>query len=144
MGMQPRLVGMFRELFDFEDPRIRESIVGNVDDAPLPDAEQVVQYLQNGHVVLDVMDLDDDFFGSGDLIINAATMLSDGEWIWREDFRFYVKKYQVHVPDDFLNMIRLNDYQMPDCTAERLRECYDVISDIVLSKEPPPWETDPA
>ncbi|GGQ44651.1 hypothetical protein GCM10010166_11500 [Couchioplanes caeruleus subsp. azureus] len=46
--------------------------------------------------------------------MNGPTLLTDGDWLWRKDFPYYVRYRRVAVPEDFLTVIRERDYVVPD------------------------------
>jgi hypothetical protein len=48
--------------------------------------------------------------------------LTDGEWLWRDDLAHYVERHHVRLPEDFLESVRANGYQIPEITETTLRE----------------------
>jgi hypothetical protein len=116
-----KTAGFFRELGPEPVEVYAESIHAHLAPEPLPDIDRVLRYLQDGHDLIDVMGAEPDVLGSGQHLAGGASIMTDGEWIWREDLRFYVATYHVQLPDDFLASIRANDYQVPDLPIENLR-----------------------
>ncbi|MET7876175.1 hypothetical protein ACPXB1_12680 [Micromonospora sp. DT68] len=116
-----KTVGFFRELGPSQTEVYVESIHPHVDSKPLPDALRVEDYLRHGHGLIDVMGAEIDVLGSGRHLIGGASVLTDGEWLWRDDLRFYLATYHVRLPTDFLQTVRSNDYRVPDLRGEQLR-----------------------
>ena len=67
------------------------------------------------------MGAESDVLGSEKFIIGGASAMTDGEWIWREDLRFYVATYHVGLPEDFLASVRASNYRVPTLQIEELR-----------------------
>lgn len=44
-----------------------------------------------------------------------------GEWLWRDDLRFYLATYHLRLPESFLAAIRMNSYHVPELRIEDLR-----------------------
>ncbi|MEV0941339.1 hypothetical protein AB0I90_13300 [Micromonospora wenchangensis] len=116
-----KTVGFFRELGPDPAEVYAESIRVHLDPGPLPDVEDVVCYLRDGHGLIDVMGAEADVLGSDRHLVGGASVLTDGEWLWRDDLRFYVTAYHVRLPEDFLATIRRNSYHVPYLPIEDLR-----------------------
>ncbi|WP_431913576.1 hypothetical protein [Micromonospora carbonacea] len=116
-----KTVGFFRELGPDPVEVYAESIHAHLAPDPLPDTDRVTSYLRDGHELIDVMGAELDVLGSGRHLVGGASVMTDGEWIWRDDLRFYVATYHVRLPDDFLAYIRANDYHVPDLRIGDLR-----------------------
>ncbi|MEU5909420.1 hypothetical protein [Micromonospora sp. NPDC047527] len=116
-----KTVGFFREL----DPHQTDVYVGSIhsraDSEPTPDALLVEGYLRQGHGLIDVMGAEVDVFGSGRHLVGGASVLTDGEWLWRDDLRFYFATYHVRLPTEFLETVRGHDYRVPDLREDRLQ-----------------------
>ncbi|MBO4165282.1 hypothetical protein [Micromonospora antibiotica] len=116
-----KTAGFFRELGPDPVEVYTESIHAQLAPRPLPDADRVVRYLRDGHGLIDVMGAESDALGSGRHIVGGASVLTDGEWLWRDDLRFYVETYHARLPEDFLAAIRANNYEIPELRVEDLR-----------------------
>ncbi|MEV4349511.1 hypothetical protein AB0J83_34050 [Actinoplanes sp. NPDC049596] len=117
-----KTAGMFVELSQGMHPEPPQSIRDNIGAEELPDAPQVVAYLNAGHPLIDMMDIEDDPLEPERQVLNGSSILTDGEWLWRLDFGYYVRRHQVIVPEELLQSIRANSYVVPDVTVERLTE----------------------
>lgn len=124
-GMVVRTAGMFAELTQARYPTPASSIRDNVAAEPLPDADAVLAYLDAGHVLIDMMDIEQDPFNPAQQILNGSTMLTDGEWLWRQDFTYYIRYHDVAVPPELLAAIRARAYLVPEVAEERLIEIAD-------------------
>ncbi|MEV4725483.1 hypothetical protein [Micromonospora humida] len=116
-----KTVGFFRELGPDPAEVYAESIRAHLGPSPLPDVEDVVRYLRDGHGLIDVMGAEVDVLGSDRHLVGGASVMTDGEWLWRDDLRFYVTTYHVRLPEDFLATIRRNSYHVPELPVEDLR-----------------------
>lgn len=116
-----KTVGFFRELGPDQTEVYVESIHAHLNAVPLPDAIGVEDYLRHGQGLIDVMGAEIDVLGSGRHLVGGASVLTDGEWLWRDDLRFYLATYHVRLPREFLKTVRGNDYRVPDLRADQLR-----------------------
>ena len=116
-----KTVGFFRELGPNPADVYAESIHGCLGPKPLTDAAQVVEYLRHGHGLIDVMGAELDIFGSGRHLVGGASVLTDGEWLWRDDLRFYVANYGLRLPEEFIVRIRQHNYQVPALSSPALQ-----------------------
>lgn len=99
-----KCLGFFREFGGPDGPMValvRETAAG--------DEERVVAYLRGGEVVLDVMELTPDVI-DGSVLVESASLLTDGVWYWREDLPHYVAKYHLSIDANFLDEIASRDY----------------------------------
>ncbi|MGC5377491.1 hypothetical protein ACPXB1_03305 [Micromonospora sp. DT68] len=122
-GGQLKAAGMFREFGPVRSVEPQQSIFDSVIDEELPDAAQVVTYLNSGHVLIDVMDVADDAFDSTRQVMNGPTVLTDGDWLWRKDLAYYVRRHRIAVPEDFLALIRARNYVVPSRGVPELTDC---------------------
>jgi hypothetical protein len=105
---------MFVELTQGTYPTPARSIADNIAAQPLVDAENVVAYLRMGHHLIYMMDSQDDVLDPvARRLINGSSIQTDGDWLWRQDYAYYVRRHNVIVPDDFLTTIRERNYVVP-------------------------------
>ncbi|MEV6799483.1 hypothetical protein AB0M91_14205 [Micromonospora rifamycinica] len=116
-----KTAGFFRELGPDPVNVYTESIHDHLALHPLPDADRVVEYLRDGHGLIDVMGAELDALGSGQHLVGGASVMTDGEWLWRDDLQFYVATYHACLPEGFLAAIRANRYDVPELRVEDLR-----------------------
>ncbi|GAA3348357.1 hypothetical protein GCM10020358_66550 [Amorphoplanes nipponensis] len=116
---------MFAELGRVRGQAEQEGIREHVLEQPLPDIDRVVAYLRAGHVLIDFMDVQDDVFDSSRQVLGGPTVLTDGEWLWRDDLAYYAGRHNVALPGEFLARIRRCGYVVPEVdepTLERLTD----------------------
>lgn len=117
-----KTAGFFRELEPNGPAVYGTSIRDHLgDDSPPPDLDQVVDYLRRGHGLIDVMGAETDVLGTGRHILGGASIMTDGEWLWREDLQFYVSTHHVRLPGEFLTRIRERRYEVPALPPDVLR-----------------------
>jgi len=99
--MSARWVGKFRELSDdVSDESMHDAVNGMSE----TEASVVARYLRSGLGLIDVMELRPDVI-DGTRISESASILGDGDWVWREDLAHYVEKYRIALEPDFLASI---------------------------------------
>ena len=96
-----KVVGVFHELGRGIDKSVQSihSVVGKLSNEK---AVSVAEYLRSGIPVFDVMESTIDPFDNSVCIDGGPSLLSDGEWIWRSDLAYFVEKYKVALPDEFI------------------------------------------
>jgi hypothetical protein len=109
-----RTAGMFAELGPVKQAEPQPSIFDNRLDEPLPDVDRVVAYLRGGHKLMAFMDVADDVFDSSKQVMNGSSILTDGDWMWRNDIAYYVERHNVTPPPEMLELIRQRHYIVPD------------------------------
>jgi hypothetical protein len=107
----------FRE-FPFEtinDPTMKEFMAP----APWPNQEKVLEYLRSGLILAypmgaDLMDWFDRPNRANPLIagkpLGGVTPLTDGEWFWPAGLIHFIEKYNVRVPDEFIEHAERNSW----------------------------------
>lgn len=87
-----------------------------VSEQPIPDARRVCEYLRGGHRIREQMgyaycrlagDTPDEEMGTADM--------TDGTWVWPEGLPIYVERYNVRLPDEFVEHMRRGDFKSPPC-----------------------------
>lgn len=136
-----RFAGFFVEFGSINYPEWQTRIVDSIGTSRSSDIDKIVNYLRSGHLLVDFMRLEPDYFGTGALIDGGLSICTDGEWVWRADLAYYVDRHNVLVPGEFLNVIRASEYRVPECTDEVLDRCMESVTDVVLSRHAPPWES---
>jgi hypothetical protein len=107
-----RLVGFNRELEPksaFASGSIRDAVasVAGGDEA------RIAEYLEAGYGIIDYTESGYDVLGSGAINVACSSLVSDGEWVWRNDLAFYVRRYHLRLADEFVEHVRANDCTMP-------------------------------
>jgi hypothetical protein len=113
------LAGFYEELgagSDFSQGSIREV---RLNDAQ-PDEDLLAAYLDQGHLLVDFTETTRDVIGGKERIIGGSSLRSDNTWIWRIDLSFYVRKYHLKLPDEFVEHARSQGFTVPEKNPEML------------------------
>ena len=72
-----------------------------------------LHYLNNGHIIRYTLGVVEDFLAPSKMIIGPPNVYTDGTWAWTADVMYYIEKYHIQLPDDFLTHMALNNWQCP-------------------------------
>ena len=110
-------IGAFRETTSREsDP----SIVGCLTDVEHPFKARILSYLTHGHLLFAGGGLLDDVVkptGAGFLFNQSRT---DGTYSWSDSLAYYVERYNLILPREFVEHMASNDWQVAqdiDCSV---------------------------
>ena len=115
-----KTAGMFVELSQGLHPTPEYSIRDHIAPETPADVDRLVAYLNAGHPLVDMMDVENDPLDPARQVLNGSSILTDGEWLWRQDFGYYVRRHNVAVPEEFLATIRRRHYIVPEVPVEEL------------------------
>jgi hypothetical protein len=118
--MTLRLVGFFKELGsgEYYHASIRQSVQAD----PARGERLVIDYLEHGHVLIDVPETSTDVISGGRRIIGASSLLTDGTWLWRRDLPYYVGTYHLSLPEDFLQHLQNGEFKVPAMSGQELEK----------------------
>ncbi|MFE3329907.1 hypothetical protein [Streptomyces sp. NPDC059176] len=115
-----KLIGFYQEM----DPGYSVAWGGPV---PPPESgagkypvRDVISYLKSGYPILDVMELTTDVIGGAFRVPGGSSVLTDGQFVWREDLAWYIERYQVDLPQDFIDTAQSHDFRTPPVGHEAL------------------------
>jgi hypothetical protein len=81
---------------------------------------RVMSYLDGGAMVLRAPTLMDDHLDDTRRGCVPVTFMTDGEWVWSDEHRYYLQQYGILPEPDFLRHMERCDFQTPAVTdAER-------------------------
>ncbi|WP_112724808.1 hypothetical protein [Micromonospora noduli] len=80
------------------------------------------EYLKNGSVVAAASGYVFDELAPDRPEIAPLSILTDGEWSWPSDLSYYVQKYQVGLPEEFLQHAAARGWRVQKLTQEELEE----------------------
>lgn len=83
-------------------------------------SSNVVAYLKDGAYLATMPALMWDILSDARHEICGAGVLTDGVWCWPSDLFYYVDKYAVGVPDDFLAHMRSKNWSVGKVNLSRL------------------------
>ncbi|MFF0591063.1 hypothetical protein ACFYWD_34415 [Streptomyces sp. NPDC003781] len=118
-----RAVGFFDELspgWGFPtDGAIKDAVRSSAD----ADEHRLVEYLRRGSGIWSEMGAQADVLDpGGPVLVGAGSLLTDGVWLWRDDLAYYVAKYHLVLPSDFVARARELGHRPPEVPASRLVE----------------------
>lgn len=111
MIMKLKRTGFFAELPHGESSG--PSLKASVRDDPQPNEPRIVEYLRCGCMFIAAPGLARDVLNKEDLVIGALRILTDGVWCWPSDLSYYVDKYHVRVPTEFLRRMEEKGWMPP-------------------------------
>lgn len=119
----PKPVGIFGTVAGqarfAEDRDSITSLVGGL----APDISTAASaYLSSGAIVLALMEQTTDVIGSVFKVLGGSAILTDGVYYWRRDTASYVERYQVALPDDFVEHMRALNWTCPEVRVERITQ----------------------
>lgn len=118
--MRLRLVGFFRELR--HGMRTGPSLADSVRSQAAEDEEKMVRYLKLSPTFAASGPLVDDVLDSSNKEIAPLETATDGQWMWPRDLAYYVERYHVELPTEFVNHMRGRDWQPPELSRDYLAE----------------------
>ena len=109
--MKPKSVGFFRELaYGVPDsPNLVESVRRF---AAYP-KELVLNYLRTAPAIGGAWTITQDVLDPAHPDIGPLILRSDGAWKWPEELAYYVERYNVDLPAEFLAHLEAVGYQPP-------------------------------
>lgn len=96
-------IGQFQEIHGSEYPKLAEQCESGY----YKDVAAVAQYLRSGESVAESPGILRDVL-TGARIPERLSYLTDGKYAWRSDLAYYVEKYNLRLPEDFLNSINIH------------------------------------
>ncbi|MGW5235978.1 hypothetical protein ACWEQU_27740 [Streptomyces nodosus] len=134
------LLGFYDEL-DNHPGRPNGSIRDAVQPVGEPDEADLVAYLDAGHVLIDVMEAGHDVItGSAHRhSLGCSSLVTDGTWLWRQDFPHYVETHHVLLPEAFIEHVQGLNYQMPPLITDQFAPRYNETMPLVGWASTVPW-----
>jgi hypothetical protein len=99
-----KALGVFRELAA-ANIRQHESIFDAVGKLDRAHVSEIAAYLESGVILCAVMGVTVDPLNDSCTIGGGPSLLSDGVWIWRADLAYFVRKYRVALPMEFVELV---------------------------------------
>ena len=108
--MATKRVGFFFELSTAQQrDRVRELSR----EQPHPNEHEIVRYLSGGVDAGASMMIEHDFLEEPPRVLGEVILRSDGEWIWPSSLAYYVRQYHVELPNEFVELMKENNWQVP-------------------------------
>jgi hypothetical protein len=113
-----RRVGFFVELpYGIGDAGSITDSVGKLQEENI---EKIVSYLKDGSICTIAFGTSEDVMSTEHEILCSTLTRTDGQYYWPNDLSYYVKKYHVGLPQDFLDHMRKNNWTIPDVDMDTL------------------------
>ena len=108
--MELKTVGYYKEM-----PHGRKadnSILDFIDKEKPENIEKIYQYLRSGVEFIVSPEITHDIIVPEKGTSGIASSYTDGIWLWPGDLAYYVKNYNLKLPDDFISTMKENDWQI--------------------------------
>jgi hypothetical protein len=109
-----KIAGQYEELWPAAAGEGEGPLAAAVRQEAVADEEALVGYLRDGVELFTAMGAVGDLLGSGERILGGESVLTDGEWVWRGDLWFYVRRYHLALPGEFLAAVRGRGHRVPE------------------------------
>lgn len=110
-------LGFYKELKHVSSEiSLREDVGRN--NLSVGDSQKTIEYLRSGYVLAISASYAFDVLSEEKVIIDSISILTDGEWVWSNDYIYYLEKYNLSLPKDFINYIRKIDWILPKLSHE--------------------------
>lgn len=73
---------------------------------PQDEEARIVEYLNSGELFIFCPGVRFDAVFPSDLIIGTGSVKTDGTWVWPDTLPYYVSKYHVRIPPEFIAHMR--------------------------------------
>jgi hypothetical protein len=116
-------VGFFNGILE-ESEEAKSSLRDAVRSSAQDDEERIAGYLDQGTVLVFRPGLAADVLAADEHLIGPAHILTDGVYAWPKVLGFYVRRYHVAVPSDFITHMRSRKWVPPrkdEIPPERLK-----------------------
>jgi hypothetical protein len=82
----------------------------------------ILNYLRGGEPMIMIAGIARDPFDAKHPIIGSPHVLTDGTWAWSADVAYYVDKYNLQIPREFVETMRTNGWHVPKVADLRMLE----------------------
>jgi hypothetical protein len=83
---------------------------------------KILSYLRSGEELLLVAGIVRDPIDPKRPIIGSPHILTDGTWAWSADVAYYVEKYNLRIPEEFVEAMKSNSWRVPKVADLQLLE----------------------
>ncbi|MFE2826346.1 hypothetical protein [Streptomyces sp. NPDC059271] len=120
-----RTVGFFSELSPGWGFPLDGLLRDHVNATGEADEEKIVAYLRGGTGIWSEMSAGPDVLDpEAPTLPGIGSLFTDGTWLWRQDLPYYVAKYHISLPSDFIAHVRNAEYRIPQVPEQRLMEIF--------------------
>ena len=108
--MKLKLICCFKELPYGEDKF--GSIKDHIGCGECKNKEKIIKYLDSGICVASCTGVSEDVIEPRNGVIGVPDALTDGKYQWYGDLSYYVKKYNLMLPAEFIDNMAGNDWKI--------------------------------
>lgn len=109
--MELKTVGYYKEMSQGRETD--GSIYDYIDKVNPDDKAKICQYLESGVEFIVSPGVTYDVINPERGTSGIASSYSDGTWLWPGDLAYYVKKYNIKLPDEFIATMRESNWIVP-------------------------------
>ena len=109
--MQVNSVGFYKEMSDVKGDA--ESIHSYVNKGRKEEIENICNYLDSGIAIVVVPGISKDIINPERGSAGTSSKYTDGVWIWRGDLSYYVRRYNLKLPENFIKTMKNNKWKVP-------------------------------
>ncbi|HEV3157458.1 MAG TPA: hypothetical protein VGZ00_08960 [Candidatus Baltobacteraceae bacterium] len=92
-------------------------------------APNICEYLRNAGLLAATGTFVDDWFDGSKKNVAPREVRTDGEWAWLGDLAYYVEKYQVGIPQEFISHMAERQWVPPKLSdAQLIKAANDYLS----------------
>ena len=109
--MKLKLICCFKEL-SYGDDKFG-SIKNHIMNKEYDNKAKIINYLDSGICVASCTGVSEDVIEPKNGIIGVPDALTDGKYQWYADLSYYVKNYNLELPDEFIKNMISNNWKIP-------------------------------
>jgi hypothetical protein len=91
---------------------------------------EIVNYLQSGKTLVKAIGFRYDTLSDKKIIAGSPDILTDGKWVWSGLLSFYVNKYHIELPIEFIEDCKINHWKVPNLDKSQLNDINIYLSDV--------------
>jgi hypothetical protein len=85
--------------------------------SPHPDEPHILNYLDQGVCAAGCGGVVPDALDPSLPVRLGLDILTDGVWEWPQYLSYYIKRYHISLPDEFIEHMRINDWIVPNVSV---------------------------
>lgn len=128
-GTKIEKIGFWKEYTLYPDDNSVHDLVFN---EKQPNKKEILEYLDSGVRVLLTRGVNECKL-HGNIFAPYGKVFFDGKWLWSEGFVYYFKKYNLEIPQRFLEHIEKNNFTIPIKKEDMSEALFEKISALASS-----------
>ncbi len=93
------------------------------------------RYLEKGEVIVAASQWVDDLLDVSAKRICQYSIRTDGAWVWPSSLVYYVRRYHVKLPAEFLDHMAANDWMVGELEEAAVDEIYERLDEFTESSQ---------